>query len=209
MICTTLFRDFRKNYGELVPCRWLLQTACRAPLEPTLSLALTQCLSAHRLAPTTTRPSSPLWKERKRTKKESKKNGKRTQLRYDVGIGRSRRESFSRIREFSFAHNGKNMSVLNWWELENTMALEVVLSFFNALFPSFSNSFNNPFMRSGACKAIRLHWFHSVIQSQELENSVVIVDAKVFSFRYRFHTEFRFRMKFFRVSHCFIISLRP
>ena len=26
------------------------------------------------------------------------------------------------------------------------------------------------FSQSGACKAISLHWFHSVIQSQELEN---------------------------------------
>ena len=99
MICTTLFRDFRKNYGELVPCQRLPQTACRASQEHAFSLALTQCPSAHRLALTTTRPSSPLWKERKRTKKESKKNGKRTQLRHVIGIGRSRRESFSRIRE--------------------------------------------------------------------------------------------------------------
>ena len=63
---------------------------CQASLEPTLSLALTQCPSAYRLAPTTTCPNSPLWKERKRTKKESKKNGKRTQLRYDVGMSETR-----------------------------------------------------------------------------------------------------------------------
>ncbi len=38
------------------------------------------------------------------------------------------------------------------------------------LHPSSSNSFNIPFMQSCASKDICFHWFHSVIQSQELEN---------------------------------------
>ena len=99
------------------------------------------------------------------------------------------------------------------------MALEVALRLLNALFPSFSNSFNSPLSQSSACKVIRLHSFNSVIPVPPPAEGNLIpcysafrgcnlsqsyVSVKEF-FRYRY----RLRMKFFRVLPCLPWLLLP
>ena len=79
-------------------------------------------------------------------------------------------DSISRIREFSFARKEKVDVCIELVRIREFDGSGGRIELFNALFPSFSNPFNSTLSQLFACTDIRLHWFNSVIQSQELEN---------------------------------------
>ncbi len=107
----------------------LLSRSADTPLD----LAPPHCRTTVCHTPFTFLPQRLLRKEGKRTKKESKKNGKRTQLRYDVGSSKARTLNgyFCRTRKF---RNKRKSSLLHF------QTRHFVLLVFFALYKNISQS---------------------------------------------------------------------